>query len=441
MNRFVDIKTFFNSPEERTVDCLRSVYNDSTLLYESVKELMLPHLTPNQIRGQRVLLKPNFVKESIKDDDDICLITHPSFILATVKALLECDPQSIVIGDAPIQNCKWNLLLSKDFYREIKDLSVKYGVPIKVVDFRKVVFYVDKNDFGSNGRTDEDYLIFDVGNRSWLEPITTIPNKFRVTNYDPDRMALSHTIGKHKYCIAREIFESDIVIVMPKPKTHRMACLTNSLKVLVGINGDKDYLPHHRIGSQSQGGDCYKDYNLFRSLGERIRDSANRKRGTLLFRPLKKIASIVWAMGQPNDEINSNAGWYGNDTVWRMVMDLNMIAQYGTINGDISDIPQRTIYTLCDGIIGGQGNGPLNPEPLALGLIAFSNDSYLMDEFMGCIFRLNINKVPLLREAAVLNENKDFDLFINGNMSTKDKIVLLSTEVELAPGWVNYDKQ
>lgn len=438
MDSFVDIKTFFSREEDRTVEKLSAIYDDKESLYVNVKELILKHMEPDDLKDKNVLLKPNFVRQNIKPYDPICLFTHPNLIFATLQVLLECKVKSITIGDAPIQNCDWDLMLNQDFYNTIDSLSQKYCVPIKVVDFRKVIFYHASNTFGKSKRTEDDYLIFDVANRSWLEPITKEKNQFRVTNYDPRRMALSHGKGTHKYCVAKEIFEADIVITMPKTKTHRMACITNSLKILVGMNGDKDYLPHHRIGSQKQGGDCYKDTSILRTIAERLLDYANKRRGSFVFKPTRKIVSLLWQWSKPDKETSMNAGWYGNDTVWRMVMDLNTIAIFGRKDGTLSETPQRVMYTLCDGIIGGQGSGPLDPDPLALGILSFSNDPYLMDVCMGTIFSLDIQKVPLLKEANNIISDRTKSFYINNNKTNFEGINNLKTEVELAPGWVDY---
>ena len=440
MKAFVNIKTFFQNEKDRTIENLAKVYKDDQLLYKSIKDLLLSHFTADQIKKKKILLKPNFVRQNINPHDDICLFTHPNLIYSTLKVLLECTPSQITIGDAPIQNCDWHKMLNRNFFQTIDKLSETYNIPIKVVDFRKVIFYPSENRFGKSKRTDDDYLIFDLGKKSWLEPITKEKNYFRVTNYNPDRMAKSHSVGMHKFCVAKEVFEADIVITMPKSKTHRMSCITNSLKILVGINGDKDYLPHHRIGSKSQGGDCYKDSSILRVMAEHLLDFSNRHRGRFYFLPTKKIVSALWWLSNPNKEISINAGWYGNDTVWRMVMDLNTIAIYGKLDGTIANTPQRTLYTLCDAIVGGQGSGPLDPDPLALGMLTFSNDSYLMDEVMGEIFSLNIPKVPLLKEAAALNSKKELEFILNGKNVEYNSIKKLRTKVELAPGWVNYNK-
>ena len=76
-----------------------------------------------------------------------------------------------------------------------------------------------------------------------------------------------------------------------------------------------------------------------------------------------------------------------------MVMDLNLIATQGKLDGSISNTAERSLYTICDGIIGGQGNGPLSPEPLPLGIITISNDYFLMDEIVGYLLNLNIDKI------------------------------------------------
>lgn len=108
--------------------------------------MLLNHFATDQIKGKKILLKPNFVRQNINPHDDICLFTHPNLIYSTLKVLLECGPSLITIGDAPIQNCDWNKMLNSDFYQTIDELSEAYNIPIKVVDFRKVIFYPSKTN-------------------------------------------------------------------------------------------------------------------------------------------------------------------------------------------------------------------------------------------------------------------------------------------------------
>ncbi|MGQ9919616.1 MAG: DUF362 domain-containing protein [Bryobacteraceae bacterium] len=119
------------------------------------------------------------------------------------------------------------------------------------------------------------YVLFDLGPDSLLEPVSSPTGRFRVTDYDPDKLAQTHRPGRPQYLICREAFEADVVLSLPKLKLHRKAGLTGSLKNLVGINGNKDYLPHHRIGDVRSGGDCYRDPSLLKRRAERSFDAAN----------------------------------------------------------------------------------------------------------------------------------------------------------------------
>ena len=95
---------------------------------------------------------------------------------------------------------------------------------------------------------------------------------------------------------------------------------------------------------------------------------------------------------------------------------------------------------MCDGIIGGQGNGPLNPVPLPLGILSFSNDAYAMDEVAGILFNLNMDRIPLLKEASRLNKDKKIDYLINNRRCDLYEYKKYATDVIMPPGWINYNK-
>lgn len=441
INSFVNIITTFSDVSERTVENLQCIYKDIDGLSSYIKKILPQEFFEKDITGKKVLLKPNWVKHNSKPQDDICLCTHPNFILAFLEILLEWHPKSILIADAPIQGCDWSKLLTKSFHERINQLSKQSGVSIIIKDFRRVSISTLTHHNKTIKQAIDNYIIFDVAEKSYLEDITTDKNLFRVTCYDPDRLAESHHKGMHKYCIAKEVFNYDTIITIPKIKTHQKAGLTNSMKILVGINGDKDYLPHHRIGAVESGGDCYKGKHPLRRMSELILDTANKHIGKWSYRPLSYLSAVLWRLSRPTQEQNLAAGWYGNDTVWRMVMDLNLVAQFGKADGSLSQKPQRTLYSLCDGIIGGQGNGPLWPKPLALGVIAFSNDPFAMDEVAGRLFKLNLDKIPLLKEAKRLNDNKNIEYLINGNKVRLSDVDEFAVDVLMPPGWTNYNKE
>lgn len=438
MSEFVKIATFFEG-ENRTVQDLAKFYEQREVLIEKVKIVGKGYLdNPELIKGKRILLKPNWVLHDRKNGDEICLRTNDNLLIALVEVLLDNKPSCIVIGDAPIQGCNWDKMLSKSFYDEISMLSAKKNIPIEIKDFRRVTFNPELNNPVRERNPISDYVIFDLGDKSHLEPISTDKNNFRVTSYNPDRMSLSHRKGMHKYCITNELFKSDIVITIPKIKTHQKTGITSSLKILVGINGDKDFLPHHRVGGVGNGGDCYPGKNVFRRIAEYALDIANRNQGKYIYWIWFYLSLFLWKLSNPKNVHHMSAAWYGNDTTWRMVMDLNEIAIYGKEDGSIASDPQRVIFSLSDGIIGGQGDGPLDPKPLPLGILTFSNSNYLADacaaEFMG----FNFKKIPLILHSFSKLKTKSTAIYLNEREIKLEDISNLSVTTEPPPGWIGY---
>jgi uncharacterized protein (DUF362 family) len=438
---FVDIMPVFSSDNERNVNSLNEVYKNTAYLNQAISTLIGRHINPDSIKGKNVLLKPNWVKHSLIETDDNCLRTNNNFLLAVIEVILQNKPESMLVGDAPIQGCKWDKVLTNSFLSEIESLSKKYNIPVRIKDFRRVTFDPSKNQVDKNRSSISEYVIFDVGKDSYLEPITNDKkNLFRVNNYDPDRLAESHRAGVHKYCITKELFEADIIFSLPKVKTHQKAGITAALKNLVGLNGDKDYLPHHRIGGTEIGGDCYPGKNKFRFWSELALDFANRRQGKISYWFGLRVAGVCWRLSFPKNEHQLSAGWYGNDTTWRMVMDLNKIAIFGNADGTLSTQPRRQVFSLCDGIIGGQGDGPLNPEPMPLGVISFTNYSGANDLVLGTLMGLEIDKIPLLKSFSSFEKIKNTE--INWNNKPVDLVTLKAKSImaKLPPGWQEYSK-
>lgn len=439
MKIFIKIDTFYASQKDRNLSFLQEYYSNIELLKEKIAIAGDGILnSPEVIRCKKILLKPNWVLHSRKPDDEICLRTNDAFILAALEVILEHQPSSVLIGDAPVQGCAWDKMLSSKFLSEIDNLSKKYDIPIRTKDFRRVTFNPELNNPVRERNPISDYLIFDLGKESQLEPISSDKNIFRVTNYDPDRLAQSHRKGVHKYCITKELFEADVVISMPKVKTHQKTGITCALKNLVGVNGDKDYLPHHRIGGVGFGGDCYPGRNIFRLGAEYLLDMANRRQGKFLYKPLVFSATVIWKLSNPKKVHDLAAAWHGNDTTWRMVMDLNKIAIYGKADGTIAPTPQRQLFSLCDGIIGGQGDGPLRPVPLPLGIISFTNHSGLNDICMATLMGFDYKKIPLLANQMIILNSDDTEIMFDGAKVNLKELAKQSIETLPPPGWVEY---
>ncbi|MEN9571752.1 MAG: hypothetical protein RL172_2983 [Bacteroidota bacterium] len=442
VEKFVRINTVSDADAgSKNWQQLNQVYNEPAKLAQMIDAITQDVLTTETVAHKKVLLKPNWVRHSLRPNDECCLRTHDAFVLATLQVVLEKKPASVTIGDAPVQSCNWDRAITEQFLAAVQQLSDKYAIPVMVQDFRRVTFDPKLNNPNLERLPLSDFVIFNLGKQSFLEEVSyQKTNPFRVTYYNPDRLVESHGPGVHKYCITKNLFDADLVISLPKVKTHQKAGLTAALKNLVGVNGDKDYLPHHRVGGTGFKGDCYPGGNYLRYWAELCRDKANRRQGKKSYWYWFKFSSLLWKLSLPGKEHHLGAGWHGNDTTWRMVFDLNKIAVYGRPDGSIAGEPQRVLYSLCDGIVGGQGDGPLHPDPLALGIISFTNHAAFNDVCMGKLMGFDVNKIALLKTAAKMAKDDGAQLYINGQLTNQDALAGYAVETMPPPGWQNYLK-
>ncbi len=352
-------------------------------------------------QGGSVLLKPNWVAhENEGSGGKECLVTHPEFVIAALTEVLKARPARVIIGDAPIQRCDFQALLPPGFEERVDALARQHGAVVEVIDFRRTVF--ESGGLSANVkkdiRSESRYVRFDVGSDSMLEPISSVEPRFRVADYDPDRLVETHRPGRHCYLLCRDAFEVDCILSLPKLKTHCKAGITGTVKNLVGLNGDKDFLPHHRFGGSERGGDCYPGKSRTREFAEGLDDAANRRigqRGYGLWRQASRVARYLSGGGGGR----MSGAWHGNDTVWRMVLDLNRIVRFGRLDGSLSDSQQRKVLSLTDAIVCGQGEGPLRPDPIDMGVVTFSDAPFAAERLHARLLGLDPDRIPLLAHA------------------------------------------
>jgi len=348
------------------------------------------------------VLKPNWVfHDNLSGEGIECLVTHASILRAVLDLVVRAKPGKVVVGDAPIQGCDLSKLMEMAGYSSLKERYAQTAVPIEWKDFRRTVLANPKGiwDRHVGLRPLEDYVLFDLGVESLLEPIARDARRFRVTMYNPDLMRQTHAPGRHQYLVARDVIDADVVINLPKLKTHKKSCITGALKNLVGINGNKDYLPHHRLGGSRTGGDCYAGGNPFKFFAEVLSDTANRREGKLAYL-LRQVMRGSYGLARlTGADSNLEGSWHGNDTIWRTCLDLNRILLYGRPDGTMAETPQRKVVTLTDAIICGEGEGPLSPTPHPLGMLTFATNSVAAEYLHAHLMGFDWRKIPLIREA------------------------------------------
>jgi uncharacterized protein (DUF362 family) len=354
--------------------------------------------------GARVLIKPNFVLHHNQSSGGMDpMITHQSVIRAVVQAVLQTEAAEVVVGDAPIQTCDFDALLETTGLGAWSETMSQADARFKgVKDFRRTIAqYVNGVRVAEENKLpEEEFVLFDLASESLLEPITDDKDDFRVTCYDPRLMAKTHGKGRHRYLVARDVLEADVVINLPKLKTHKKAGITCALKNLIGINGNKEYLPHHRIGGADLGGDCYPGKSRVKSMLEYAADQQNLTdsgtKGRVWGGVATQLNRVLHLMG---DNLGIEGSWSGNDTIWRTGLDLNRILIYGEVDGSMSSSVRRRVVHLADAIVAGQGDGPLSPQPLSLGLLFAGNNAACVDWFGAQLLGYDPQLLPIVREA------------------------------------------
>ena len=354
-------------------------------------------------RGARIVIKPNWVIHRNGSGCGLdCLITDSAVLEALLEYVFKTGPSQVVLGDAPIQGCDFEQLVEASGIDEMIGRFQDRGLEVSVRDFRQMILPGGLlwSEQQSSGRTSDDYVLFDLGSDSDLEEVTTPSTPFRVTMYDPDALRRTHGPGKHQYLVAREIIDADVVLNVPKLKTHKKAGLTGALKNIVGINGLKDFLPHHRKGGSAEQGDCYAGSSRLKGLAEQLLDSANRSssgaRKYVLARSASAAIHLCSLLGQDR---NVEGSWHGNDTVWRMCLDLQRILHYGTCEGRLASEPARKVLTVTDALVAGEGEGPLAPTPVPLGMLTMGTNTAAVEWVNALLMQLDPSSISLVRES------------------------------------------
>ena len=98
--------------------------------------------------------------------------------------------------------------------------------------------------------------------------------------------------------------------------------------------------------------------------------------------------------------------WHANDTCWRMAVDLMNILFFADADGVMRELPQRRFFSVVDGIVGGQRNGPLSPKPIESRLVVAGNHPYAVDMAVARLMGFDWRKIPQL---AYLSTSESLD--------------------------------
>ena len=403
----------------RTIDASNEVYRgvrrifaDLGLDRDNLGTLQWNPLGAYVAPGQRVVIKPNWVLHANQDDGSIeSLVTHTSIIRAVMDYLVLAlrGDGVIEIADAPLQNCDFDELVRRTMIADVvTDYRQRFsGISFSIMDLRKTTLQTRDlqvvgiaRQFKQTGDP-RGYSMIDLASESMLSDVHHRFKRFRVANYDHRLMHEHHNQDMHEYMVSNSILSADFMVNVPKLKFHIKAGITAALKNLVGINGNKEYLPHHTNSSPDRGGDQYWQRSQLKPLINRIyddhwmhvndRSQFGNMVSAVVLRILRKAAAVV-----DGDRMYDGA-WSGNDTIPRTTLDLNhALYFYDCTENSLSDTSLRRVLHIVDGVIAGDGYGPLRPSATPAGVLLGGWNPLTIDVCVARLIGLEPMTVPLL---------------------------------------------
>ena len=360
--------------------------------------------------GETVFIKPNMIAHrDILSGESDHVVTHGSVIRPVIDYVyLALNGRGrILVGDSPQEDSSWRNILEVMGLVEIQEYYLRqHGFSIDLLDLRDLH---RKNERGIYSRTTKakgdplGSLVVNLGSDSEFAELDGRPTKYYGAYYDTDETNDHHCRGKHEYAIAKSPIAADVFIGIPKLKTHKKCGLTVSLKGLVGINAVKNWLPHYTFGSPATGGDQFSSDTVKSRLENQV---------VLTFKNfLKKEGSIVshfarstkglgyWLFGE-TDRVVRSGNWHGNDTVWRMALDLNRILLYANVDGSMRrQGPPKRYFSVVDGIIGMEGDGPVAGTRKEAGVLLAGTNAVAVDAVCARLIGFNYTRLPIIARA------------------------------------------
>jgi uncharacterized protein (DUF362 family) len=259
----------FQRPPSRVMIRRAASYEQelSTLIYESLVEFNLP------VKDKVVLLKPNLVGL----DPLGVMNTHPAVIAATRESFLRLGASQVLIGDGPAMDRDTEAILESVRLREFVGALPRIFVDLNIDDVERV-------------------------------PLATKASRLK------------------ELYMPKTVLGADLVVSMPKLKTHHWAGVTLSLKNMFGT------VP----------GSCY---------------------------------------GWPKNVLH----WAGIDNA---ILDINAAV--------------KPDFAIVDGIVGMEGNGPIQGTPKACGALIFGDDPVAVDATCCRVMGLMPERIKYLAAAGTM---------------------------------------
>ncbi|MBV8358917.1 MAG: DUF362 domain-containing protein [Deltaproteobacteria bacterium] len=415
--------------------------------------------------GMNVVIKPNWVLSRHKERKSVySIITHPAVLRAVADycwIALE-GAGSITIADAPQYDCDFAELLEVTQLETVRQFYSNIAGPsFEVRDLRN--YWSAGKHFASMLQPlpgdPKGSLRVNLGRASAFYEKPNLESVYGAV-YNRGETRSHHAGDNHVYELSRTIFDADVVISVPKLKVHKKVGVTLNAKGLVGTATNKNLIIHYTLGSPRRGGDQYPE-GVLSPMEERLIRTERWMYDHFLaprIKPLEYLhRSIYWLHNNTTRRFGIkvaeekralDAGnWYGNDSAWRMTLDLLRMFYFADREGNLRSTPQRRIFSVIDGVIGGENCGPLTPDPRPAGLLIGGENALAVDLAATRLMGFDPLKLKMYAQA-LAHDECDFGVRALDDISIcSDDPVMQSCLVEDCsgqsrfaphPGWIGH---
>lgn len=385
-------------------------------------------------KGDVVVIKPNFVIHQHEKGGNIySIITHPSLIRAVIDYVyIALDGNGrIIVADAPSMDCNFEKLLEITNLRSISEIYKKEkNFDIEIMDLRNMCVDILLSDGNIPYREvrrklkgdPEGEIKIDLGKDSLFYKVKNYRN-FYGADIDRSETIKYHNKGSHIYLISKTILNANVLISIPKMKVHKKVGVTLNIKGLVGTVTNKNCLIHFTIGAPPVG-DQFPEGLLNRKEKIKIFISNKLKEFFLtkqnkIFEDFYKTTKKIWKKFSRNLKLKERnfistfdyGNWYGNDSCWRMACDLYRIFKFSDRNGNYPVNTDRKFFSVVDGVISGEENGPLAPKEKITKVLVAGDDFPSVDIVCARLMGFDIKKIKMLKW--ILENPELFDLTLD----------------------------
>lgn len=374
-------------------------YGDPT--WNPLNEMVTP--------GNHVLIKPNWVSQGhYLDDSWEQIITHGAVIRAVidyVRLALRGEGR-ISLADGPMLSSDFAEITRRSGIEQIRQYyeGNSDGVEIGVADLRYT--FLEARDhvvIRKHPLKGDPWGSVDVNlGRSSLFYGFKGEGRYYGAEYDTEEVNRHHKGETQEYRLSGTAMSADVIIDVPKLKTHQKVGVTLALKGVVGLNCGRNWLPHRTQGTPEQGGDQFAEsswrqrteFAIVRGLEQAALRHPNWV--PTIYRFAKRVGKRLYG---PTHKTVRGGAWHGNDTIWRMVLDINRALMYTDSTGVLRTQPTRRRFCVIDGIVAGEGMGPIYADARPCGVIIAGSNPVAVDVAAAEVMGFDHRQIPMLTEA------------------------------------------